>query len=70
MKMLLTEQQVKRLIELLKQNQASGADEELIRKVLIFLQGLKQMCQRTTKGGSDWLVIRIGKFSILLGKKK
>jgi hypothetical protein len=36
MKMLLTEQQVKRLIELLKQNQASG-DEELIRHLEMHL---------------------------------
>ena len=37
MKMLLTEQQVKRLIELLKQNQASWADEELIRHLEMHL---------------------------------
>jgi hypothetical protein len=37
---------------------------------LKFLSALKMKTfQRTTKGGSDWLVVRIGKFSILLGKK-
>jgi ABC-type nickel/cobalt efflux system permease component RcnA len=43
---------------------------KLIAMVLRFLSALKMKTfQRTTKGGSDWLVVRIGKFSILLGKK-
>jgi hypothetical protein len=37
MKMLLTEQQVKRLIELLKQNRTGRADEELVRHLEMHL---------------------------------
>lgn len=43
---------------------------KLTAKILKFFSALKmKMFQRTTKGGSDWLVVRIGKFSVLLGRK-